>query len=199
MKQAARTAPAWPGEARGVKNRAIKPAAALAWSVLILIAVEIAPAQESASHKLRAPVLNSGGQPLNGSTAVSAGFRMRADAIGESAVSSFGASPSYTLGAGFLQSFPAPGEVDNLRLPDTMTLAWDPEPLADRYRLYRAGPMGSPMGVAPMGACLQSGISGTGTTDPVLPAPGRAYFYFVNAVNVMGVEGPDGAIGVPCH
>jgi hypothetical protein len=166
--------------------------------LLILSGVEIAPAQESANHRLKAAVLNSGGRPVDGSIAFSAAFRMRADALGESAVSSTLASRSYTLGAGLLLSFPAPGEVDNLRLSDAVTLAWDPEPMADRYRLYRAGPMGSSMGVSPVGACLQGAITGTATTDPVVPPPGRAYFYFINAVNVMGVEGPDGVIGVPC-
>lgn len=173
------------------------------WTIamgLLLPALASAPAlvQQSASYMIKGAVLNSGGQPLDGAVASSPSFFLRPDAVGEGVVSANLTSASYKLSAGFVQSFPTPGEVDDLNFDDIVSLSWDLEAMAAHYHLYRAGPMGAPAGVAPVGECLLGNVTATTATDPEAPAPGRAYFYFVNAVSCIGAEGPDGVIGVPC-
>jgi len=155
-------------------------------------------AQESASFRIKAPVLNSGGQPLSGVKPASASFALRPDAIGESAVSSSLASATYRLATGFALSFPTPGEVDNLMLAGAAALSWDPEALAGHYHIYRTGNMGAATGLAPVGDCLQSAVTTVTASDPSTPPPGLAFFYFVNAVSCIGVEGPAGSVGVRC-
>ncbi len=168
-------------------------------SIGCVLAALAAPAwaQQSAGYRIQGAVLNAGGRPLDGSISGSASFILRPDALGEGAVSPPQTSPSFRLSAGFVQSFPAPGEVDNLILPGPTDLAWDPEPLAGHYHLYRAGPMAGPAGIAPVAGCWHD-TPDTVSMDPAWPAPGQAFFYFVNAVNLIGVEGPDGVIAVPC-
>ena len=89
-------------------------------------------------------------------------------------------------------------EADDLVFDDIVSLSWDLEAMAGHYHVYRAGPMGAPAGVAPVGDCLLGDVTATTASDPSAPAPGRAYFYFVNAVNCIGVEGPNGTIGMGC-
>ena len=173
------------------------------WTIamgLLLPALASPPAlaQQSASYMIKGAVLNSGGQPLDGAVASSPSFVLRPDALGEGAVSASLTSASYKLSAGFVQSFPTPGEVDDLVFDDIVSLSWDLEAMAGHYHVYRAGPMGAPAGVAPVGDCLLGDVTATTASDPSAPAPGRAYFYFVNAVNCIGVEGPNGTIGMGC-
>lgn len=153
-------------------------------------------AQESTNHKIKTPVINNGGRPMDGSTPSSASHRLRPDALGEGVVEASATSASFRLAGGFLQAFPAPGEVDALVFNNSTTLAWAAETFAGTYNLYRAGPMGTGTGVAPAGSCLQSGVTGLTTIDPDVPPVGRAYFYFVNAVNCVHVEGPAGPSGM---
>jgi hypothetical protein len=155
-------------------------------------------AQESASFRIKTPVLNNGGRPLDGLFPSSANYRLRPDALGEGAVQASAVSASFRLAGGFLQAFPPPGEVKDLRFTNATTLAWDPEPFADSYHLYRTGPMGSGIGTMPVGNCLQSGIAGLTTTEPDVPPTGKAFFYLVNAVNCTRIEGPADPTGTRC-
>ncbi|HET9480392.1 MAG TPA: hypothetical protein VFP98_01420 [Candidatus Polarisedimenticolia bacterium] len=172
-------------------------AAMAATAALTALAAQ-AQAQQSASFMIKEATLNSGGQPWQGANPASPSYILRPDSLGEGFVSPALTSASFRLSAGHVQAFPTPGEVDNLALLDSATLVWDPEPLAGHYHLYRAGPMGVPTGVGPVADCLQGDLTGTTAGDPVTPPPGQAFFYFVNAVNCIGVQGPDGVIGVPC-
>lgn len=170
----------------------------MAGGFLLALAGAPAVAQQSAHYVIKAPVINSGGHPVNGLTPVSAGLALRTDALGEGAVSASMASASFSLSGGFVQSFPTPGEVDNLVFTDAITLGWDPEPLADRYHLYRTGAMGAPTGASPGGDCLQPGLTAVTTNDGGAPPAARAFFYFVNAASCIGVEGPAATTGARC-
>lgn len=157
-----------------------------------------AAAQQSPHYAIRMSVINSGGGTADGRAPASPAFTLRTDALGEGTVAASMTSASFSLSAGFLGSFPTPGEVDNLVFADGVTLAWDPEPLAAFYHLYRTGPMGAPTGASPSGDCLQAGLASATTTDNGAPPAAGAFFYFVNAASGINVEGPGGTIGDRC-
>ena len=172
----------------------------LAVASMLALAAGFAPAlaQQSASFRIKAPVLNNGGRPLDGSSSASTSYRLRPDALGEAAVQSTATSASFRLAGGFLQAFPPPGEVQGLRFTNATSLAWDLEPFAGSYHLYRAGPMGVLTGVAPTSNCLQPGVPGLTTTDSDVPVANKAFFYLVNAVNCTRIEGPADPTGARC-
>ncbi len=168
--------------------------------VALLLLAGPAPAQQSASYKLKAPVLNAGGNPgTAGQSPSSASYRLLTDSVGDGAVAASLASASYRMGGGFTMSFPRPGEVTNLSFSDAVTLAWDTLPLAAHYHLYRTPPTGSAVGVTPSADCRPPDVAGTTTTDTDVPPPGTAFFYLVTAANCIGLEGPDGTIGTRCQ
>lgn len=106
-------------------------------------------------------------------------------------------SVSYRMTGGLL-SIPPPSEVMNLVFNDAVTVAWDAEPFAAHYHLYRTGEMGAPTGVPPVANCSQPDLVDPSASEVGVPSAGRAFFYFVNAVNCNRVEGPAGVIGTPC-
>jgi hypothetical protein len=82
-------------------------------------------------------------------------------------------------------SLPAPGEVDNLRLGLSGTVAnlgWDAEPDAVTYRIYR----GTERDASDL-ACFLSGQAGTAATDDgLMPPAGEILSYLTTAVNCAG-------------
>lgn len=155
-------------------------------------------AQESAHFVIKGAVINAGGDPSSVMVPASASFALRPDSIGDAIVDPSMTSSSFRMGAGFVMSFPPPGEVVNLRFNDSVTLLWDPQPLARSYNLYRTGEMGPSAGVPPSADCDQSDLLAATATDSDLPALGHGFFYLVTAVNVIRLEGPDGLIGARC-
>ena len=100
-------------------------------------------------------------------------------------------SASYSMGGGFGEAYPPPGEVANLAfLSDDQTLEWDPEKSAGIYNLYRdllSGLSGDP------GQCHESSIASATTTDTDVPvSAGDGFFYLVTVENRLGEEGTKG-------
>ena len=72
--------------------------------------------------------------------------------------------------------------------PTVADLAWDAEPDADTYDVYR----GTQRDASDLG-CLQTGLTTTSTSDDgLVPSSGEALFYVVTAVNCSG-DSPPGA------
>src|SRR6185503_7363715 len=71
--------------------------------LLVAMAIgSIAFAQTSASYKLTEFALNSGGDPSNATSAGSASFRIRLDAIGDAVVATGLSSASHRMDGGFV-------------------------------------------------------------------------------------------------
>ncbi len=91
-----------------------------------------------------------------------------------------------------------PAEVGNLRFLDKQTLAWDPEPLAEHYNVYRAYLFELPRHY---GTAIAPEVPETTAQDPADPLPGQGFAYLVTAY-AAGAEGPMGDRvegGVPTH
>ena len=146
-------------------------------------------AQESASFSLTEYALNAGGRPLDGSFAQSPRFQLRLDTAGGGLRAATAASTSYQLAAGFVSFNPPPGEVGGVRWTSRSTLAWNGEPSAGTYSVYR-----DPVAVLPSssGSCWSTGIPGTTANDAAAPGPGAAWFYLVSVRSRLGESGPLG-------
>jgi len=151
----------------------------------------LAPAQESASYRLKPYTLNVGGVPFDLTTLhISTSYRVRPSALGEAMAGAGLTSTSFALAAGIgLLCRPA-GEVTNLSfLSDGVTLTWDLDPTMEHYHLYRdVVPNFAPS----FGACQQFNIVGPSATDTATPGVTQAYYYLVTAVDCLGQEGPKG-------
>ncbi len=157
---------------------------------VILLGCPTVAAQTSASYRLTESVLNSGGDPRNGSILQSASFQIRLDALGESVVGTGGASASYRVDAAFVSAYPPPGEVENLRFTSASDLIWNPERSAGTYDLYRDSFSALPGGGT--GMCLASNLTGASASDTQIPPPASGYFYLATSENRLGEEGTKG-------
>jgi|SRR5262245_797048 len=146
-------------------------------------------AQTSASHKLTEFTFNAGGDPLAGSFAASASYRIRLDAVGDGLVAAGLSSAGFRLGAGFVGDYPPPREVTHLVWTDSQTLVWDPEPSVGSYDIYRGLISTLP---GPFGTCLQPAIVSETWTDATVPSTGTGWFYLVTARNRLSEEGTKG-------
>ena len=163
-------------------------------AVILLLSLSGAvAAQDSTSYKIQPATLNEGGRPAEGIHPASSGYQVTLDSIG-GAFSSTLSSPSFVLAGGFANGCRPAGEVQELGFTsDGTTLKWTAEPSASHYNLYRGL---VPVFAPDFGACNQSSLPATSTTDSTEPATGQSYFYLVTAVNCLGEEGTKGG-GVP--
>ena len=180
-----------------------RAASGMVLAAVLLACVAPASAQQSAGYDLREHILNAGGHPAGGVVPASAGYRITLDAIGAPVATQTGASPSFQLSGGFVAAHPPPGEVKNLRFgPDAVSLAWDAEPGAGTYQVYRD----LISGLAGGGVCSQAGILLPQASDPQVPPVAVGYFYLVTSRNSLGEEGTKGFAssgaerwnGLPC-
>jgi hypothetical protein len=155
----------------------------------LIAAVGTAAAQSSASYKLTEFAFNAGGDPMGGSFAASASYRIKLDAIGDGLIGAGLSSTSFKLGAGFVDDYPPPGEVRNVHWSDATTLLWDPEPSVGSYDLYRDFFSTLP---GSFGSCFQASIGSETWTDGTNPAIGTGWFYLVTAKNRLYEEGTKG-------
>jgi hypothetical protein len=161
--------------------------------VAVLLALAFAGAaraQTSASFKLTEFTLNNGGDPVNGSTAASASHHVTLDAIGDGVIAVALASASYHADAGFVDAYPPPGEVVQVRFTDKQTVVWQPEWTVGSYDVYRDGLSTLPGGST--GTCFASVLTAETATDAASPSSGSGYFYLVTAKNRLGEEGTRG-------
>ncbi len=145
--------------------------------ILVLTAAAgMARGQTSASYKLTESTMSSGGDPHNGAFAASAAYRIELDALGQAVVAVGLAGAGFHLDAGFVDAYPPPKEVLNVRWTTSTSLAWDPEPSVGNYDLYR-----NLLSTLPgtFGSCFQSGIAGESWTDATTPSTGTGWFYIV--------------------
>jgi hypothetical protein len=155
----------------------------------LAVAAPPARAQQSAGYDMREHVIDSGGHPSGGTVMTSAGFRISLDAIGGPTAMPATTSASYQVNAGFVPGYTPPTEVTNVRFgPDGVSLAWDPDPAAGTYEVYRD--LLSALHGGSTGACLQPNLTSPGTVDPQAPASG--FFYLVTSRNRLGEEGTKG-------
>jgi hypothetical protein len=148
-----------------------------------------ARAQQSPGYDMREHVFNAGGHPEAGTAMASAGFRITLDAIGGLTAMPATASASFQMNAGFVSGYPPPSEVTSVRFgPDGVSLAWDPDPGAGTYQVYRDSL--SALHGGGTGVCYQQNLMSPGTTDPHPPASG--FFYLVTSRNRLGEEGTKG-------
>lgn len=162
---------------------------AVVLAVMGSLAGSLAHAQTSASYQLTESVVNSGGDPRDGSRASSASFHLTLDAIGEAVSGGAPSSASFRVGAGFVGDYPPPGEVGSVVFSDKATLSWSPEPSVGTYAVYRDGLASLPGG---FGSCFASGSSSEEAVDPGMPASGQGWYYVVTARNRLGEEGTKG-------
>jgi hypothetical protein len=155
------------------------------------LASPFAHAQTSASFKLTESTFNAGGDPQNGTSAASASFHIKLDAIGDAVAGGTPASASFHAGAGFVGDYPPPGEVAGFLFTDRSTMTWAPERSVGTYDVYRDALAGLTSGA--MGACFASGSSSEGAVDAGTPASGQGWFYLVTARNLLGEEGTKGS------
>jgi hypothetical protein len=147
-------------------------------------------AQTSASHKLTEWVLNTGGDPRDGTFASSSHYHVTLGSIGEPAVGAALSSPSHHADAGFLDAYPPPAEVTGFGIAaDKSTWTWSPEKSVGSYDLYRDFIGTLPGGY---GACLGSSITDDAWQDTATPPFGQGWFYLVTARNRLGEIGTKG-------
>jgi hypothetical protein len=94
------------------------------------------------------------------------------------------------MDAGFVGSYPPPGEVLNLRFSNGQTLVWDADRAVGDYALYRS--LVSDLYVLDYGGCHEHGITAETTTDSDAPPSTDGYYYLVTARNRLFEEGPKG-------
>lgn len=161
-----------------------------AWlGLVVALAAGAARAQTSASYHLNEHTLDTGGDPRSGPLA-STSFHLKLDAIGDAALGSTMASPSFHADGGFVVVYRPPGEVAALTFPTKTTLSWSPEPTIGFYELYRDSL--SSLSSGSTGTCLVAGITGTSATDSATPSTGAGWFYLVTARNRLNEEGTKG-------
>lgn len=158
--------------------------------LLALVTAAAARAQTSASYKLSESTLNSGGDPQNGTSASSASFRIRLDAIGDAVAGVGPSSSSFHADAGFVGGYPPPREVRTIYFTSKTAMTWDPEPSIGVYEVYRDAV--SALRSGGFGTCFASGLPSESATDGANPASGQGWFYLVTARNRLGEEGTKG-------
>jgi hypothetical protein len=146
-------------------------------------------AQQSSSYRLEEHVLNAGGRPQGGVVAASASFRISLDSIGEGLVGTALSGPSFKLDPGWLGAYRPVAEISGLRFTDGSTLAWDADPAAAIYSLYRGN---APVGSGAGGNCEQPNLTLTTTIDADAPPSGAGFFYLVSARNLLDEESTRG-------
>lgn len=158
-------------------------------AAVLLACASPAWAQQSAGYDLREHTLNAGGHPAGGVVPASAAYRITLDAIGAPVAAQGALSASFQLSGGFVAAHRPPGEVKNLRFgPDAVSLAWDAEPGAGTYQVYRD----LFTGLAGGGVCAQGGLAAPQASEPLVPPAGLGYFYLVTSRNSLGEEGTKG-------
>jgi hypothetical protein len=155
----------------------------------LLFITTVTLAQQSASYKLAEHTFNAASHPSGGTVLGSASYRVRLDAIGDAVAGMSLASASFRADGGFVARYPAPTEVAGLRFVNKTSLAWNAERSAGVYNLYRDVVSTLPVS---FGACWQTSIPGTSTSDAEVPSIGTALFYLVTAENRLGEEGTKG-------
>ena len=162
--------------------------------VLALLLPTSALAQQSASFTLDEHAFNCGGHPEGGNVVASASFRVTLGAIGEDPAGRSPSSALFSMGAGFCNAYPPPGEVTGLIFVDHENLEWHAEPSAGTYNLYRDW-ISNLVGLG-YGECRREGLTTPGFTDAEALPTGRGFFYLVTAENRLteeGVKGVDSA------
>ncbi len=154
------------------------------------IATVAVPAQESATYKLTDHVFNAGGHPGVASNPVSASYQITMGSIGAGLSARGLSSASYRTDAGFVMAYPPPGEATGLRFISKTGLAWDAEPSAGSYNLYRD--LHSNLTGLGFGQCQQQNLVTTTTTDADAVPVGDGFFYLVTVENRLREEGTKG-------
>ncbi len=173
-----------------MESRASKCRIVAFFAIASLCALALpAPAQESASFRIRENVLNMGGHPRQGDVLGSASYRMSLDSLGEGAVRFGLSSPSFKVDSSFSSAYPPPGEVGGLRFADATTLVWSPERSTGSYSVYRDSLASLGAGY---GACWQPEVVGESATDTDPVPRGEGFFYLVTANNRLREEGSKG-------
>jgi len=168
-------------------SRSVAVVAIACWA--LAGAVSTARAQQSSGYDMREHLFDAGGHPVAGTAMASAGFRITLDAIGGLTAMPAIASASFQMNAGFVSGYPPPSEVTGVRFgPDGVSLAWNIDPAAGTYQVYRDSL--SALHGGGTGVCYQQNLMSPGTTDPQPPASG--FFYLVTSRNRLGEEGTKG-------
>lgn len=146
-------------------------------------------AQTSASYNLKELVLNSDGDPLQGSVLSAPHYRVSLGTIGDAVVRAQLSSGSFRVDGGFAAAYPPPGEVQGFAFQDKATMQWSAKPSAGKYELYR-----NAISVLPgdFGACLMPGLTLPTAGDATTPAAGSGYSHLATARNRLGEEGTKG-------
>ncbi len=158
---------------------------------ITLATLPLAAAQQSESFQLEGGVVNAGGRPSAGATAVSARFHVTLDAIGEAAAAPAVDGGGVLSDTGFTSGYRPPGEATQLRFTTKTDLAWSGDRSATNYRLYRELLSGLPS--LSYGACLQTDLPSPAAFDPDLPVPGTGFFYLATIANRLDEEGTKGS------
>ncbi len=162
-----------------------------ALSIALLLAATAVLAQESATYKLTEHVFNAGGHPSGASNPVSASYQITMGSIGDGLSARGLSSASYHTDAGFVMTYPPPGETTGLRFISKTGLAWDAEPSAGSYNLYRD--LLSNLTGLGFGQCQQQGLASTTTNDAEAVPAGDGFFYLMTVENRVAEEGTKGA------
>ncbi len=145
-------------------------------------------AQSSASHRV-SDLSFTGGAASAAAPSTSPSYRVTLAAVGDvpRGVPTLSGA-AYSVSGGFVGTYPPPLEVANLRFaaPGSTRLAWNAEPSAGTYQVYRGAVGGPP---AP---CLAGPLTLREHVDPAAPAPGSGFQYLVTARNRLGEEGTAG-------
>lgn len=158
---------------------------------VLLAAVALpARAQSSAGYSLGEHSFNNGGRPSEGVVAVSPSFMVSLDAIGEGVAGARLAGTLYAVTSGFPSGFGPAGEVQRVRFLDEVTLAWQAEPAAIAYNLYRG--LLSDVAGGSLGACQQPGVAGTSLVDTDAVPPEDGFLFLVTSIGRLGDEGTMG-------
>ncbi len=161
-----------------------------ALSIVLLLAATAVAAQERSTYKLTEHVFNSGGHPGGASNPVSASYQITMGSIGDGLSARGLSSASYRSDAGFVTAYPPPGEATALRFTSKTGLAWDAEPSAGSYNLYRD--LLSNLTGLGFGQCQQQGLASTTTTDADAVPADDGFFYLVTVENRLAEEGTKG-------
>jgi len=160
-----------------------------AWVLALwLLGVPAARAQSSPSYLLREHCFNSGGAPSGGLVVGSASYRISIASVGEPLADLASSSGSTTADAGLTTTLRPPGEIGGVHFGDDGWLAWDAEPSAGTYTVYRDAVGGLPGG----GDCVAQGLLVPVYTAGDSPSPGEGWFYLVTVDNRLGEEGTPG-------
>jgi hypothetical protein len=161
--------------------------------VLAVCAGLPALAQSSASYEITDRAMNAGGHPAGGvvmSSGGPVGYRVTLDAIGDGVVATGMHGGPYVMDAGFVNTFPPPGEVSKMWFNDHDSVEWQAEKSAGAYNVYR-DLMSNILGLG-YGQCFDPGVPTTTDSDPGTPPAGDGWFYLVTAENRLGEEGTKG-------